>query len=195
MDDVAGFVLAGGRSRRMGCDKAFLEISGGTLLARALAAVRAVTADVRIVGPVSRFAAHAPTIEDVYAERGPLGGIHAALCASGKELNLMAAVDLPRITPALLRFLCEQARGSGAVVTVPHAGGRLQPLCAVYRGEFARLAAEALEQGRNRIDLLFERCRVRVIAEEELRSAGFDAAMFANLNTPGEVEQLRRRLE
>jgi molybdenum cofactor guanylyltransferase len=195
VDDLAGFVLVGGRSRRMGRDKAFLEIQGGTLLERALATLRAVTPDVGIVGPEASFTAYGRTVDDVYRERGPLGAIHAALCASAKEWNLVMAVDLPRVTPRLLGFLSEQARASGCVVTVPRAAGRLQPLCAVYRKEFTAVAAAALEQGHNRIDRLFELCAVRVIEERELREAGFDAAMFTNVNTPAELDELRRELE
>ena len=179
----------------MGRDKAVLEIPGGTLLERALATMRAVTPDVGVVGPETSFVAYGRTVEDVYRERGPLGAIHAALCASAKEWNLVMAVDLPRITPRLLGFVAEQARASGCVVTVPRAAGRLQPLCAVYRKEFAALAAGALEQEHNQIDRLFAICAVRVIEEQELREAGFDAAMFTNVNTPVELEQLRRELE
>ena len=90
--DVAAFVLAGGKSTRMGSDKAFVMLEGRTLLTRALELARTVSDNVRIVGSAEKFAAFAPVVEDVFRECGPLGGIHAALRASSAELNLMLAV-------------------------------------------------------------------------------------------------------
>lgn len=189
MADCSGFVLAGGRSRRMGTDKAFLEFRGRTLLARSLDLLRAVTTEVRIVGPGEKFAAYGPVIEDVYPGRGPLAGIHAALTASTTDLNLILAVDLPLVTEALLRFLIEQAGGCAATVTVPRIAGGYQPLCAVYRRAFAPVAQAALESGNNKIDALFATTTPRVLEESELSRFAFHAAMFENLNSP---EDLRR---
>ncbi len=188
--DVAAFVLAGGKSTRMGADKAFVVLEGRTLLARALDVARTVTSDVRIVGDAAKFAAFAPVVEDVFRGCGPLGGIHAALRASAAELNLMLAVDVPFVSTKLLEFVVERARGSAAVVTVARVGG-WQPLCAVYRREFAEVAERALREGRYRIDGLFEVERMVVIGEEELSVAGCAAGMFRNLNTREEVERAR----
>lgn len=186
---ASGFVLAGGRSSRMGTDKAFLDFDGRTLLARSLDLLCALTTEVRIVGPADKFAAYGSVIEDVYAGRGPLAGIHAALTASTTELNLILAVDLPLITESLLRFLIEQSAASEAVVTVPRVAGGYQPLCAVYRRAFAPIAQAALESGKNKIDALFTTATLRVLEESELDRFAFHAPMFENLNSP---EDLRR---
>jgi len=188
--NAAAFILAGGKSTRMGADKAFVVFDGRTLLARALAVARAVTSDVRIVGDAGKFAAFAPVVEDVFRGCGPLGGIHAAQRASAAELNLMLAVDVPFVSAGLLEFLIARARSSAAVVTVARVGG-WQPLCAVYRREFAEVAETALREGRYRIDALFEIVPTLVISEEELGVAGFSSAMFRNLNTREEVERAR----
>jgi len=192
--DVAAFVLAGGKSTRMGADKAFVMLEGRTLLARALELVRAVTADVRIVGDRAKFSEFAAVVEDVFRECGPLGGIHAALRASSAELNLMLAVDVPFVSRAFLRYLIERARSSSAVVTVVRTGEGWQPLCAVYRREFAGAAESAMQQGRYKIGTLFDAVQVEVIAEEELRAADFSPTMFRNLNTREELEAARECL-
>lgn len=184
MSDLSAFILAGGKSSRMGKDKAFLELRGRTLLDRALGLAHAVSDDVHIVGPRAKFARFGPVLEDAYPNRGPLAGIHAALSASTRVLNLALAVDLPYLTRELLAYLVEQARASAAVVTVPRIAGGYQPLCAVYRRDFAALAGEALEQGRNKIDALFPRTTLRILEEDELRRFAFSATMFENLNTP-----------
>src|SRR5437899_1580697 len=92
---ITAFVLAGGKSIRMGRDKAFLQLGDRTLLLRALDLASTVAAEVRIVGDATKLAAFGPVVEDVYRERGPLAAIHAALLSTTTELNLMLAVDLP----------------------------------------------------------------------------------------------------
>lgn len=192
VENVTGFVLAGGRSSRMGADKALLELGGQTLLARALDVAKQVTRQVSLVGDRNRFAAFATVIEDVYPGRGPLGGIHAALMSTATELNLMLAVDLPFIGADFLRYLMQEAGRANAVVTVPRGGGFLQPLCAVYRKEFGETAQNSLRAGKNKIGPLLDEVKTRVIEPEQLREAGFSMEMFRNLNTPAEWEAALR---
>lgn len=189
---VSAFVLAGGKSTRMGSDKAFLEFDGQTLLARALQRARAVASQAYVVGPREKFESVAPVIEDVYPERGPLAAIHAALRATPSELSLVLAVDLPLVSEELLRFLLAQAQNCDALATVPRVQGRFQPLCAVYRRGFAELAEASLEAGRNKIDPLFQPATTRVLEQAELEAVAFPAAMFENLNTPEDVERILR---
>jgi molybdopterin-guanine dinucleotide biosynthesis protein A len=193
-EDVTAFILAGGKSSRMGTDKAFLDFDGRTLLERTLELARSVTADVRIVGDREKFAQFAPAVEDVFPGQGPLGGIHAALGSSSSDLNLMLAVDAPFISRALLQYLIREAHHAPEVtVVVPCCNGHRQPLCAVYRREFADAAQRALIAGKNRIDVLFDMVKSRVIGEEDLERAGFSAALFCNLNTPADVAEKRKR--
>lgn len=189
--DLAAFVLAGGQSTRMGRDKAFVEFEGRTLLTRALDLARSVSPDVWIVGTCAKFAAFAPTVEDIFPGSGPLGGIHAALRSSSADLNLIVAVDLPFVTPELLSYLVERTRESPATVTVPHCGQGNQPLCAVYRRAFADAAEIALKEGRFKIDALFVNESTQVIDEDELKRKGFSAEMFRNLNTPEDLSKAR----
>jgi molybdopterin-guanine dinucleotide biosynthesis protein A len=192
--DVTAFILAGGKSTRMGVDKAFVAYDGRTLLARALDLGRSITPDVRVVGSREKFAVFAPVVEDVFRNCGPLGGIHAALRGSLTELNLMLAVDMPFVTSAFFQYVIRQARGAPeAKVVVPRGDEGWQPLCAVYRREFADAAENALRAGRNRIDQLFDQVCTRVIEKEELVGAGFCAAVFRNLNTPEELEAEKGR--
>jgi molybdenum cofactor guanylyltransferase len=185
----AAFVLAGGKSTRMGADKAFVTLEGKTLLAWALESARSVTTEVSIVGDRAKFVEFAPVVEDVFRDCGPLGGIHAALRASQRELNLVLAVDLPFVSTALLKYLIKRARVStSAIVTVARSAGGWQPLCAVYRREFADAAEKALSDGRYKIDALFEAKRMQVISGAELQAAGFSPKMFRNLNTPQELK-------
>jgi len=187
--DVSAFILAGGKSTRMGRDKAFVTIEGRSLLERVLEIARAVTRDVDIVGDPAQYAAFAPTITDVFPGCGPLGGIHAALKASDHELNLILAVDVPFVTPELLLYLTARAeQSSTALVTVVRTKAGWQPLCAVYRREFGKFAEESLRAGHYKIDALFNPSYTRVVREDELHAAGFSENLFRNLNTPGDLE-------
>ena len=188
---MSAFILAGGKSSRMGRDKAALSLDGRTLLQRALELARTVSEQVRVVGARETYGSQA--IEDVFQDRGPLAGIHAALTASASELNLVLSVDTPFVTPEFLRFLAEEAARTGTTVTVPYVEERFQPLCAVYRTEFQPLAERALRAGRNKIDPLFCHTTVRRVDEAEMMRLAFDPRMFDNLNTPEDFARAQNR--
>jgi molybdopterin-guanine dinucleotide biosynthesis protein A len=185
-----GFVLAGGKSSRMGAgpakgkDKAFLEFRGQTLLDRALSVMGTVCDRVAIVGDRAKFTKYESVVPDIFQGCGPLGGIHAALLHSSAELNLMLAVDMPFVSRELLAFLFATAEKSDAIVTVPRSGKGLQPLCAVYRRNFSTVAEQALRAGKFKIDAAFSSVSVRVIEDGELAAAGFSEQSFFNVNTP-----------
>lgn len=189
MAELSAFVLAGGKSSRMGSDKATMLLGGVPLLEIATRKALALTESVFVVGPRSRFGAHA--IEDVFPERGPLGGIHAALSQSSTELNLMLAVDLPFVPVPFLQLLQRQAVSSRALVVVPRLPSGWQPLCALYKKAFCASAEQALTAGRNKIDALFASLPIRVIDQAEIEAAGFTPAIFDNLNTPEDFERAR----
>lgn len=189
--DVTAFILAGGKSTRMGADKAFVMVEGRPLLAHMLELARLVCADVRIVGDPAKFSAFAPAVEDVFPGCGPLGGIHAALRLSQTDLNLMLAVDMPFVSTAFLEFLVMRSRESDATVTLARTRDGLQTLCAVYRRAFADFAEKALRAGRYKIDMLFEKAQTQIINDEELRAAHFSADLFRNLNTPEDLSDSR----
>jgi len=193
MDDVTAFILAGGKSTRMGTDKALLAWRRRTLLEASLDLVRAVTREVLIVGARDTLSSYGPVVEDVFRERGPLAGIHAALRASATDLNLVLAVDLPFVEMKFLKYLLSQARATNALVTVPRTGAGWQPLCAVYRRAFADLAEQSLRQGKNKIDALFVPSATRTIEDAELSRLGFSQEMFRNLNTPKDLESAARQ--
>jgi len=190
---VTAFILAGGKSSRMGADKAFLRFQNSTLLERSLSLVRQVADQVRVSGPRDRFGPEA--IEDVFPDCGPLGGIHASLRSSASDLNLILAVDLPLVEAEFLRFLLHQAHhapaGAGEVSSlaiVPRAAGGWQPLCAVYRKGFADAAEKALRERHYKIDSLFGQVPVQAVEEQEILQAGFSLGIFDNLNTPEELK-------
>jgi molybdopterin-guanine dinucleotide biosynthesis protein A len=196
MKGRSAFVLAGGQSRRMGAEKALVELDGRTLLERALSLARSISGEVQIVGSKAKFSGYGDVVEDEFPQHGPLGGIHAALRASTSELNLMLAVDMPFVEVRFLEFLfVEAARHESAVVTIPRAAGAWQTLCAVYRKPFSDLAEQALRAGKNKIDPLFRETTIQILDEPALTKLNFSLNMFRNVNTPEELEGAARLSE
>ena len=195
MENLTAFVLAGGKSTRMGTDKSFLELAGRPLIAHAVALAAAVTPQVRIVGDPEKFAAFGEVVPDIFADRGPLGGIHAALQASQTDCNLILGVDLPFMEKRFLEFLIEQASACNANVIVPFAAGHFQTLGAVYRKAFLEVAERALSERRNRVDALFSEVKTRIVSEQELADENFQLSMFRNLNTREDWQEAQRKFE
>jgi molybdopterin-guanine dinucleotide biosynthesis protein A len=204
---TAGFVLAGGRSTRMGTDKALMTWQGEPLVARALAQLRRLGLRARIAGTRPDLAQYAEVVDDAHPGCGPLAGIEAALAASDAELNLFVPVDLPLVPDAFLRWMVERARATDALATVPFVSGRAEPLCAVYHRSLAPGIAQALERGEYKVmrgveaavemaqhDSQHDGMGLDAFAVEEVYATRFDwpaevpvMRWFANWNTPSDV--------
>jgi molybdopterin-guanine dinucleotide biosynthesis protein A len=184
---AVGFVAAGGRSVRMGRDKALLPWAGATLLDHALARLRSVCGDVRILcGPAPRYEDRgAEIVLDRRADAGPLAGLEAALGAAPGRPLLLLGVDLPFVTPALLERLSASLGTSDAAV--PVVGGRPEPLCAAYGPGCLPAVRARLDAGERRMTSFWRDVSVREITEADLAGLGDPTALFRNLNTPSDL--------
>jgi len=176
----------------MGADKALLAFGSGTLLQHALDTVKALSSRPVIVGPQDRYAPYGSVVEDIFPGCGPLGGIHAALCSTQTDLNLVLSVDMPLMTTDFLRWLLRAAADSNELVIVPESEGRPQPLCAVYRRDVLPALERELKAGNFKVDRMFSLVKTRRISETELCAAGFTPAIFCNVNTPADYEAAAR---
>ena len=195
MTNVSVFVLAGGRSSRMGSDKALLPIGCANLLQLILDKARQLVPQPVIVGSRERYAQYGEVIEDVIPGCGPLCGIHAALGATQTEVNLILSVDMPLMTPDFLRWLLKIASACPELAIVPTAGGRVQPLCAVYRRAAYQEVERALRMGEYKVDRLFSLLPTRSISESEWLAAGFPPDIFRNVNTPQDYDAVSGMLK
>jgi molybdenum cofactor guanylyltransferase len=147
-NSAAGFVLAGGRSSRMGTDKALALVAGIPLIQIALATVAAAGVPAKIAGARSPLAAFAQEIPDTWPDAGPLGGIHAALSAAVADWNLFLPVDLPLMPASLLACLLQCAALTGQPVTATKLNGRLEPFPVVLHRSVLPFVAQRLEIGK-----------------------------------------------
>lgn len=191
-DDVTAVLLVGGRSRRMGRDKALLvpdAEDGRTLAQLALARLSEVTPHTLLAGR-SLPDLDVPAIPDQYEDAGPLGGIASALAAVATPLALVAACDMPSIQAPLLRLLLDAARAdAGAAAVMCRSDAGLEPLLSVWRPPLALPPLRtALALGvRSLRDAVARLPRTLVLPPERWRPADPDAASFRNWNTPGDL--------
>ena len=177
----AGFVLAGGKSSRMGRDKALLPFGGGALAGHMAATVAAAAGSVTLIGDPQKYGHLGyAVLPDRRPGAGPVGGIETVLSCTAADWNLVLACDMPAISAEFLRGLLDAAERLNADVLVPAGpSGRLEPLSAVYHRRCLATLRRALEAGvRKATDAL--------AGLEVARFAVDDAACFENLNTPEE---------
>lgn len=205
-EHAVGFVLAGGESRRMGCDKALVEFSGEPLIVRALNLLREAGVEARIAGARANLEQFAPVVADPEPGRGPLGGICAALAAMREPQAVFVPVvfvpvDLPLLPASLIALMVRQAAITGATVTVPSVSGFAQTLPAVVDRAALPGLEDALKEGRGGCFAAFEAAaaglgqRVASFPVEYLAQAGQvthpegvpPAMWFLNANSPADL--------
>ncbi len=186
----SALLLAGGKSSRMGRDKALLEIEGEPLWRRQLATLRQLSpARLMIAGPA--FAGcDCQILRDEIPNAGPLAGVAAGLRHCTTSHLIVLAIDLPEMTADFFRaLLADCGEGEGIV---PRAATVFEPLAAIYPVRAATLAASCLRAG----EFSMQNFVRRALAENLIRPreiAPNELALFTNLNTPADYERFRAR--
>ena len=192
---IAAFILAGGKSSRMGMDKGLLEIDQAPLVVRTARLVGAVAGVVIVVGrPETYQRLGLLAIADDWRGCGPLGGIATALRSSDAEWNLIVACDLPYLTRQWLEFLVRRARQSHADAVVPMSEHGAEPLCATYQSRCEPAIRGALEQGTRKVTDGLARIGVEYLEPAEWKCFDSDGLLFKNMNTPADYEEAKTRL-
>lgn len=190
---VSAIVLCGGRSRRMGRDKASLPFGPETLLTRVVRLLREVTPDVVAVareGQILPDGLDAIVARDPAEGLGPLAGITAGCQVVRSRLVFVAACDLPLLKPALVRRLFELMGDHDACV--PVIDGFAMATCAVYSRDAGPAAAALLASGELRASALADRLRTRRVGREDLLQADPHLESFHDCNTPERYEAALR---
>jgi molybdopterin-guanine dinucleotide biosynthesis protein A len=172
----------------MGRDKALLPWGGTDLLGHAIARLRTVTGDVRILcGPEPRYVERgAPVVTDGVRDAGPLAGVLSGLEAAEGRAGLFLAVDLPRVPASLLARLVGVAEGWDAAVPVSPRGP--EPLCAVYGPACLEPVRRRISAGELKVTAFWPDVRVRQLSPGELGQHGDLGGLFRNLNAPADIE-------
>lgn len=186
-------VLAGGRSSRLGKDKAKLRLNSQTLLERALSNLKekfreliVVTNDRGLVLP------EAKVVWDRVPYQGPLGGILAGLIASTSSYNLVVACDMPFIQPALVELLVDESEGFDVVMPQTERGP--EPLLAVYSKNCLPSIEKHWAAGDLKIISFLGEAKVKYIAPERVKAVDPKEISFFNVNTEEDLKEAKRRL-
>jgi molybdenum cofactor guanylyltransferase len=188
---VAGVVVCGGLSRRMGTDKALLEVGGVTLLERVVAELRPAVGELVLAcGSRERYAELGlPLALDAETGSGPLAGIVAGFEAVDAERILVVACDMPRIVTELFEILVSRACEEDLDICFLEGERGIEPLCAVYRRSCLAPMRSALEEGRRRVRGFLEDGEgfsVGRVRTSELSDVLRGLDLAANWNTPAD---------
>jgi molybdopterin-guanine dinucleotide biosynthesis protein A len=200
---VAGFILAGGASSRMGRDKGLLDFGGVPLILRTARLLEPLVAEVTVVGSPARYASLGLRViadadqAPVHGKpekigMGPLAGIATALYSTRLPWNLIVACDLPYLSAKWIDWLLSRALRSHGDVVIPRTEHGIEPLAAVYRRECYVSIAAALVRGVRQVSEAIEGLKAEVVPASEWREAEPSELILKNMNAPGDYEEARQ---
>ena len=179
-----GVILAGGKSSRMGQDKAFISFKGVPLIEIILEVLTPLFPEIIIVAPQVEIFRKYPvkTAEDIYLGRGSLGGLYTGLLEAQTPWIFATACDTPFLSGELIEALTRKAWD--CQVVIPYTGEGLQPLCALYHKDCLDPMKSLLDKGKLKIIEFFPQVKVQYFEEAELTALGLSPQIFFNINTP-----------
>lgn len=191
MIQATGVILAGGKSKRMGTDKAFLEVGREAMIQRVASELKRVFAEIMISGGNEETGRRLglKVVSDLIIGGGPMSGIHASLCGASFPKCMVTPCDMPFASAELMRFMMTQAEGYD--VAVPRHGIHLQPLFAVYSKSCIGVIEQSLLATRYKIADLYSLLRVNYVNEKSLRALADIDTVFFNVNTPVDLNKAR----
>ena len=196
---IDAFILVGGRSSRFGSNKGFAKLGGQTLADRGLNVLRQALPDSRVTlvaGNAAQFGieaivAGAPFIYDLYSNRGPLGGVHAALAHARTPWVFALACDYPFVSADLVQILAEKISDKFGAIVPEQEDGRLQPLCAFYNVDTALGVIEeilGLPRPTPPMHEVVAKLNTRVVRFNEYSHLKGAADLFININTKADLD-------
>lgn len=195
---VAGYILAGGDSSRMGRDKGSLEIGGMPLVARTaqlLGPLVSKRTGVTVIGPPERYEkVGLPVVPDDRPGLGPLGGIATALRLSPCPWSLIVGCDLPYLTLEWLAYLMGRGIASKADIVVPEGPNGPEPLCAMYHKRCEPFFITALARGKRKVIEAYVGREVELVLPQEWQPFDPEGLLFRNMNAPPDFAEAQARL-
>lgn len=194
---AAAIILSGGKSSRMGTNKALLIINEKTNIERIADNLKVLFDDIILVTnePQQYQFLGLKMVSDQYPGMGPLAGVHAGLNASDFEVNFVVACDMPFVSVELANALVNNCSHYDAVV--PVINGKQHPLFSVFKKETANKIELSITNGRLRMKHLLNDLNVLYVTETELQAySQLDLErVFFNMNHPNEYEEAKKWAE
>jgi molybdopterin-guanine dinucleotide biosynthesis protein A len=188
---ISAVILAGGRSTRLGQDKAFLKVNGQTLIERLIDRLAQLSEEIIIVtNDVDQYEhLEATVISDLVPGKAALGGLHSGLRAASNPHSLVVACDMPFLNLSLLRYM--QGFVASYDVVVPRVGEFAEALHAIYAKSCLPYIERQLRSGDLQISHFFPTVRVRYVEQQEIETFDPDHLSFFNINSQEDLEKAR----
>lgn len=192
MNKVTGIILAGGKSLRMGQDKAFLRFGSRLMIKEIFARVKEYTEEIIIIAnqPEKFSFLKVPVFPDIIAERGPLGGIYTGLVKSSTFYNFVVSCDMPFLNNVLINYLAKRIDGYDIIIA--NYNDRLQPLCAFYSQNCIEPIKIQLDEGNLRIRDLLKSVNSNIIEQNEIDQLNLDERAFLNINSLEDISLFKQ---
>lgn len=192
-----GVILAGGQNKRFGGqNKAILRIGGKRIVDRLLEVYAGLFDQIVLVtnDPAAYMDVDALIVSDHYSVRSSLNGLHAGLNAAVHEHAFFTACDTPFVQSALVQLMLDNIERKSDVV-IPATSAGFEPMFAVYRKSCLPVMVWQLEHQRLKIDGLFRKVRVKMVAEADLRKIDPELLSFFNINTPEDMIRAKSQIK
>lgn len=192
-NDISGIILAGGKSTRMGKNKAFMTFDGDTFISRTATMMSSLFERVLLVTntPSDYSSLGLEMCCDIYSYGGPLAGIHAGLTNSNTDKNFVISCDIPLVTSCIIQFICNYESTNSIVL--PRADGFVQHLCGCYSKQISHTISELLESKKDDTKKCSIHDLLNIVQPEIIDSAdipGYEEGTFLNLNSPDDYKLL-----
>lgn len=190
MVDMTGIILAGGKSTRMGFNKALLEVNGTKLIDHIVKPFKDIFEEVIIVtNDIATYEyLNVRVVRDVMEKGGSIVGVFSGLLSASNQYSFVAACDMPCLNKELILHLSSLAKGFDAVV--PFYGDSYEPLHAVYSKSCLKPISNLISSGNLKIADLFTQVKVRKVKEEDLKRFDPELISFTNMNTKEDLDRL-----
>lgn len=189
--DATGFVTAGGRSSRMGRDKAWLELGGKSLIEHVIAALAPVVSEVKIIANDENYSQLGlPVLADDTRDIGPAEAIRTALANSSTRDVLLVGCDMPFVTPDLFEVLLGEFQGWQAAILIGP-DGRAEPVCAAYSRDALETFTSLIDAGERKLSTFYSRLRTKLIPYQSLQKIPGAEYFFFNVNSPEDYEKAK----
>ena len=192
--NIAGWIIAGGASRRMGKDKAALEIGGCSMIDLAARTLPSISEGrISIAGDRREFAPDLPAFPDMGAPgMGPISGLTTALANGNSEWIAVISCDMPFVTGEVFAILASHALPKDdAVVPIQH-DGRPQPLCALYRRKpVLSKVRQLIETDDRSLRNLLSYLAIHYIPDSAFSVLPNAENLFFNINSPADYERAK----
>lgn len=188
---LAGIILTGGRSRRLGMDKATLTFAGRPLALRVAEVLQQFTSSLWLVTnyPVLHAVLGLPLLLDLYPGRGALGGLLTAMILTQADYFLLAPCDTPFLQPTFLAGLVAEIRHRQWLAVISQSSRGLEPLPGLYHRSLQPRLEKQLRQGDLRLRQLLSGSQTRLLTPAEVQAHDPEELSFFNLNTPEDLDR------